>query len=141
MILAFQTVVPKGLTKVTGHQKHVHVLVEPSPNHMSIFVPGNTSELIPGGSGVAVVLRNLLGRDVTLELYTNVGIITTVNIVPSIQIPNEQDLDKNEKVKCMSVQTDLCEGAQQEDTESEDIFQKIDLCRIDNWDPKIQQEA
>ena len=31
-IPTFQTVIEKGLTKVTGHQKHVHVLVEPSPN-------------------------------------------------------------------------------------------------------------
>ena len=30
-IPAFQTIVVKGLTKVTGHHKHVHMLVEPSP--------------------------------------------------------------------------------------------------------------
>ena len=70
---AFQTVIARGLTKVTGHQKHVHVLVESSPKCMSIFVPGNTSELIPGGPGVAVVLRNLSGRDITLEPNTEVG--------------------------------------------------------------------
>ena len=63
MIPAFQTVIARGLTKVTGHQKHVHVSVEPSPKCMSIFVPGNTSELILGGSGVAVVLIYLSGRD------------------------------------------------------------------------------
>ena len=67
IVPAFQTVIARGLTKVTGHQKHVHVLVEPSPKCTSIFVPGYTCELIPGGSGVAVVLRNLSGRDVTLE--------------------------------------------------------------------------
>ena len=53
---AFQTVIARGLTKVTRHQKRVHMLVEPSPNCTSIFVPGNASELIPGGSGVVVVL-------------------------------------------------------------------------------------
>ena len=141
MIPTFQTVVAKGLTKVTGHQKRVHVLVEASPKCMSIFVPGNTSKLIPGGSGVAVVLRNLLGRDVTLEPHTEVGIVTAANIVPSIQIPSEQDLGENEKVQCMSAQADLSERAQQEDTEPEDILQKIDLSGIDDWDPKIQREA
>ena len=30
MIPTFQTVIARWLTKVTGHQKHVHVLVEPS---------------------------------------------------------------------------------------------------------------
>ena len=44
-IPAFQTVITEGLTKVMGHQKLVHVLVEPSPKCTSAFVPGNTSEL------------------------------------------------------------------------------------------------
>ena len=66
-ITTLQTIVVKGLTKVTGHQKHVQALVEPSPKCTSVFVPGNTSELIPGGSGVTVVLGNLSGRDITLE--------------------------------------------------------------------------
>ena len=87
-ILAFQTVITKGLTKVSRHQKHVHVLVEPSPNCKGIFTPGNTSELIPGGSGAAIVLRNLSGRGVILEPCTEVGIVTTANIVPSIEVPN-----------------------------------------------------
>ena len=36
--------------KVTGHHKYVHVLVESSPKCQNIFVPGNTTELKPGGS-------------------------------------------------------------------------------------------
>ena len=56
IVPAFQMVIPRGLTKVNGHHKCVHVLVEPSPKCTSIFVPGNTSELIPGGSQVAVAL-------------------------------------------------------------------------------------
>ena len=82
VVLAFQTVIMEGLTKVTGHQKHVHMLVKPAPKCTSVFVPGNTSELTPGGSGVAVVLRNLSGRDVSLEPHTEVGIVTSANIVP-----------------------------------------------------------
>ena len=120
---AFQTVIATGLTKVTGHQNHVHVLVEPPPKCKSIFVPGNTSKLISGGSGVAVVLRNLSGRDVTLELHTEVGTVTTANIVPPIHIPGEQDLGKKEKVQCMSAHANLSEGVQQEDTG--DILQKL----------------
>ena len=65
---------------------------------MSIFVLGNTSKLIPEESGVAVVLRNLSGRDVTLEPHTKVGMDTAANIVPSIQIPSKHNLGKNEKV-------------------------------------------
>ena len=51
IVPAFQTVIARGLTKVTGHKKYVHVLVEPPPNCTSIFVPGNTSEVIPGDQG------------------------------------------------------------------------------------------
>ena len=41
IIPAFQTKIVKGLTRITGHQKCIHVLVEPSPK----FVPGNSTEL------------------------------------------------------------------------------------------------
>ena len=116
------------------------MLVEPSPKSKSIFIPGNISKLIPQGSCVAVVLRNLSGRDVTLQPHTEVGIVTTANIVPSIQIPGEQDLGENEQVQCMSAPADLPKGTQQRDTESEDILQKTDLSGIDDWDPKIQQK-
>ena len=139
-IAASQTVITEGLMKVTGHQKHVHVLVEPSPKCTSVFVPGNTSELIPGELGVTVVLRNLSGREVTLVPHIEVGIVTTAYIVPSIQIPDEPDMGENEKIQCMSVQADLSEGASQRVTESEDILQKIDLSGINKWDPKMQQE-
>ena len=78
-IPAFQTMIMKGFTNVMGYQKHIHVLVEPSPKCMSVFVSGNTSEVIPGELGVTVVLRNLSGREVTLEPHTEVGIVTAAN--------------------------------------------------------------
>ena len=101
---------------VTGHQKHVHVLVKPSPKCTSVFVAGNTSALRPGGSGVTVVLRNLSGRDITLEPHDEIGTITATNIVPSMQAGNEPKLDEKEKVPCMSDQVesaDLPERFQQ----------------------------
>ena len=54
----FQMTRVKGLMRGTGHQKHVHVLLEPSPKCKNIFVPGITTELKPGGSRVDVVLQN-----------------------------------------------------------------------------------
>ena len=90
---------------------------------------------------MAVVLQNVSGRDVTLKPHTDIGIVTVANIVPSIQTPNPQDLRENEKVQCMSVQADLSKEIQQEETGPEDILHKIDLSGIDDWDPKMQQEA
>ena len=101
-IPALQTVLMKGLTMVTRHQEHVHVLVEPSPKCTSVFILGNTSELRPGRSGVTMVLRNLSGRDITLKPHTEIGTVTATNIVPSMQVGNEPDLDKKEKVPCTS---------------------------------------
>ena len=138
---AFQTVITKGLTKVTGHQRCPHVLVKPSPNCKSIFIPGNTSKLIPGGSGVTIVLRNTSGREVTLEPHTEVGIVTAASIVPAIQIRNEPEFGKDDKIQCMSAQADLSEGISQRTTESEDILQKIDLSGIAETDPGKQREV
>ena len=50
-------------------------------------------------------------------------------------------MGENEKIQCMSAQADLSDEIQQEDTEPEDILQKIDLSGIDDWNPKMQQEA
>ena len=75
---------------------------------MIIFVLGNTSELIPGGPGVAVVLRNFSGRDVTLEPHTEIGMVITANIVPSIQIPSKHDLGENEKVHMYVCSSQSC---------------------------------
>ena len=48
---------------------------------------------------------------------------------------------KMRKVQCISAQADLSEEIQQEEIAPEDILQKIDLPGIDDWDPKMQQEA
>ena len=84
--------------KVTGHHKHVHVLVEPSPKCQNIFVPGNTTELKLGGSQVDVVLWNLSGREVNLEPLTEVGKISAANKVPPTLVSEaiEEDIPDGE---------------------------------------------
>ena len=117
-------------------------MVELSPKCKNILLPGNTSELIPGGSGVAVVLQNLFWRDIILELHTEVGMVTVANIGPSPQIPDLQDGKETEKVQCKSAQADLSKGdIKQEKTDPEDILQKVDLSGIADWDSTVQQEA
>ena len=39
-IPASQTTVVKGLTTITGHHKHIHVLMESSHKCMNVFIPG-----------------------------------------------------------------------------------------------------
>ena len=57
-IPASQITVVKGLTTITGHHKHVHVLVESAPKCTTVFILGNTSELKPGNSYVKIVIVN-----------------------------------------------------------------------------------
>ena len=81
-IPTFQTIVVKGLTKVIGHCKHVHVLVDLSLKCQNIFIQGNTTELNPQESQVDVVLQSLSWRDVTMRPHTEVGMISAANKIP-----------------------------------------------------------
>ena len=74
-IPASQTMVVKGLITITGHCKHVHVLMEPSPKCVHVFVPGNILELRPEMSDVMVMLQNRSGRDVNFKPHTEVGTV------------------------------------------------------------------
>ena len=147
VVPAFQTLIVKGLTKVTGHQKHVHVLVEPSPKCKNIFVLGNTTELKPGGSRVDVVLQNLSWRDTISELHTEVGMISAANKDPSVLTPdvmerNIQDDEDDESVQCQSAQAELSTSElKQTEINPEEIIQKIDLSGTTNWNSTDQQEA
>ena len=105
-IPASQTIVTKGLTMITGHCKHVHVLMELSPKCVNVFVPGNTSELRPGKSDVNVVIQNRSGKDVNLKPHTKVGTGITSNIVLTMQVSNGFNLGEKERVSCMSAQVE-----------------------------------
>ena len=143
-IPALQTVIVRGLTMVTEHQKHVHVLVEPSLKCTSVLILENTSELRPERSDVTVALRNLSGRNITLEACTEIGTVTAANIVLSTQVGNGSHLDVQERVPCMLPQVesiDLPRSLQQRSRDPRGILQKLDLSGIDEWESKLQQEA
>ena len=73
-IPASETTVVKALTMITGHHKHIHVLVESSHKCMNVFILGNTSELRPG------------------------------NIIPTMQVSNDFDVVGKERASSMSAQ-------------------------------------
>ena len=95
-----QTIDVKGLTTITGHCKHVHVLMELSPKCVYVFIPGNTSELRPGKSDVNVVIQNRSGKDVKLKPHTEIGTVTAANIAPTTQVSNDFDLHEQECHVC-----------------------------------------
>ena len=103
-IPASQTTVVKGLTTITGHNKHVHVLMDLLPKCVNVFVLGNTSELQPGKSEIEVVIQNMSGKDVKLDPHTEIGTVIAANIVPTTQVSNNFDVGEQERVSSMSVQ-------------------------------------
>ena len=143
-IPALQTIVVTGLTMITGHCKHVHVFMEPSPKCVNVFVLGNTSELRSRRSDVTVVLQNRSRKEVTLKPHTKIGTVSTANLVPSTQVSNDLDLDERERVPCMLAQiesTDVPRKTHQGSSNPKDILQKLDLSGIEEWEPQLQQEA
>ena len=91
------------------------MLVEPFPKCKKIFIPGNNTELKPGGPRVDVVLPNLSGRDIILEPHIKVGMVSAANKVPSMLTPdvlakNVQDDEDDKSVECQSAQAELSES-------------------------------
>ena len=61
-----------------------------------------------------------------------------------MQVSSEPNVDEKEMAQGMSAQvesTDLPDGFQQGGRYQKDILQKLDLSRIDDWNPQMQQEA
>ena len=135
-ICASQTVVVKGLTTIAGHHKHVHVLMELSPKCVSVFIPGNTSELKPGRSEVEVVTQNRSEKDVKLKAHTEIGTVIAANIVPTTQVSNDFELGEQERVSCMSAQvesTNILGETPYESRDPKGILQKLNLSGIEEW--------
>ena len=123
-----QTVVVNGLTMITGHHKHVHVLIEPSPKCVSVFILGNTSELKPGKSEVEVVIQNRYEKDIKLKPCTEIGTVITTKIVLITQVSNDFDVDEQERVSCMSAQmvsTDIPGKTPHGSSDPKDILQSL----------------
>ena len=143
-IPASQTTVVKGLTMITGHHKHVHVLVELSPKCVNVFVQGNTSELRPGKSEIEVVIQNRSGKAMKLESHTKIGTVITANIVLTTQVSNNFDVGEQERVSSMSAQvgsTDILGETPDVSDDPKYILQKLNLSGIEEWEPQVQQDA
>ena len=139
-IPASQTAVLKGPTKVTEHHKHIHVLMESSPKCVSVFIPGNTSELKPGKSEIELVIQNRSEKDVELKPHTEIGTVITANKVLTTQVSNDFDVDEQERVSCMSAQvesTNILGETPYGSRDPKDILQKLNLSGMEEWEPQL----
>ena len=138
-----QTKFVKGLTTITGHHKHVHVLMESSPKCVDVFIPGNTSELKSGKSEAEVVIQNRSEKDMKLKPCTEIGTVFAANIVPTTQVSNDFDVDEPERVSCMSAQvksTDIPGETPHWSSDPQDILQKLNLSGMEESESQLQQE-
>ena len=134
-IPASQTTVVKGLTMITRHHKCIHVLMESSHKCMNVFVPGNTSELKPGNSDIEVVNQNRSGRDVKLKPGTEIGTVIVANIVLTMQVSNDFDVNRQERVSSMLAQvesTNILRETSDVSNDLKDILQKLNLFGMGN---------
>ena len=81
---------------ITGHHKHVHVLMESSPKCVNVFILGNASELRPGKSEIEVVIQNRSEKDMKLKPCTKIGTVIVANIVPTTQVSNDFGVGEQE---------------------------------------------
>ena len=143
-IPASQTTVVKGLTMITGHHKCIQVLMESSHNCMNVFVLGNTSELKPGNSDIEVVIQNRSDRDLKLKPGTGIGTVIATNIVPTMHVSNDLDVDGQERMSSMLAQvesTNLLGETPNVSNDMKDILQKLNLSGMEEWEPQEQQAA
>ena len=127
---------------ITGHQKHVHVLMGLSHKCMNVFVLGNTSKLRPGNSHIEVVFQNRSDRDAKLKPGTEIGTLITANIILTTQVSNNLDVDGQERVSSMLAQvesTDILGETPDVSNDLKDILQKLNLSRTGDWEPPLQQ--
>ena len=139
-----QTIVVKGLTMITGHHKHVHVLMESSPKCVSVFILGNTSELKPGKSEVEVVIQNRSKKDMKVKWHTKFGTVIAANIVLTTQVSNDFDVDEQERVSCMLAQlesADIWGETPYESRDPKDILQKLTLLEWRSGNLQLQQDT
>ena len=139
-----QTTVVKGLTMITGHHRHVHVLVESSHKCMNVFILGYTSEMKPGNSDIKVVIQNRSERDMKLKPGTEIGTVIVASIVLTMQVSNNLNVDGQERVSSMSAQvesTDIQRETSDVSSDWKDILQKFNLSGMEEWESPLQQAA
>ena len=79
-----------------------------------------------------------------LKPCSEIGTVITANIVLTIQVSNDFDVDEQERVSCMSAQmesADIPGETPYGSSDPKDILQKINLSGMEEWQPQLQQEA
>ena len=119
--------------------------MESSPKCTNVFILGNTSELKPGNSDIEVVIQNRPKKDVKLKPGTKIGTVIAANIVPTMQVSGDLDVDGPEvvfsmlaQVESINIQRDSSDWVR---NDSNDILQKLNLSSMHDWELSLQKAA
>ena len=118
--------------------------MESSHKCMNVFILGNTSELRLGNSNIEVVIQNRSEKDIKLKPGTEIGTVITANIILTIQVSNAFDMVEQERASSMSAQvgsTNIFGEISDVTDNSKDILQNLNLCRMEEWEPQLQQNT
>ena len=104
----------------------------------------NTFELRPGNSDIEVVIQYRSDRDVKLKPGTKIDTVIVANIILTMQVSNDLDVDGQERASSMSAQvesTNILGKTLDVSNDLKDILPKLNLSRMEEWEPLLQQAA
>ena len=131
--------------RVKGLDKRVNIIVEPKNNGYSPLVVAIPSYACfkPGSSKINMSLQNLTSRSIMIKEKSIVAQLAAAHVVP-FMLPSknlqesEENVDKKNRIPNMGSKEQI--KAQLTKEQSEKLFDKLDLSRIDGWSYEDQEE-
>ena len=90
------------------------------------------------------MIQNRSAKDVKMKPGTEIGTVTMANIVPTTQVGDGFNMGEQERVSSMSAQVisnDLLGEISDLNDDPKDILHKVNLSRMEEWEPQLQQYA
>ena len=89
----FGSVNAKGINKIKGHTKHLHLGVEPLEKGFpdSVVTTNSFTGIKPGLNRVGMCLWNLTGREIEISAHTTIAQVQTANVAPQMLAPEVMD--------------------------------------------------
>ena len=100
--------------------------------------------LRPGTSELEIVILNRSTKDVKMKPGTDIDTVTMANIVLTTWVSNDFNVGEQERVSSMSAQvisTGILGEISDMNDDPKDILHKLNLSRMEEWEPQLQQDA
>ena len=139
VIPAFSTIEVSGMSKVKGHSKKVHIIVEGSQESKlpsSILVTNTYGQLQAGSSRVHCGIRNVSAKAVTIPAKTIIGEVSAANKIPDILLP-KPGFSEREQEQGSTNQN----AAEKDKDDGQWLLDELDLKGLDKWSDSQKKQA